>query len=433
MTSFNQIEHATKTDVGVRRNHNQDAHCVLLATDKDSWRERGHVFLVADGMGAHAVGEMASAMACSIIPHTYHKHAKDGVVQALRRAFVEANAEIHGRGQANREFQGMGTTSTALVLRPEGAWIGHVGDSRAYRIRGGNVEQLTFDHSLVWEKARRAKVRPEDLKDVPSNVIVRSMGPDAEVEVDIRGPHPVQDGDTFLICSDGLSGPMSDPEMGAIASVLNPAEACQLLVDLTNLRGGPDNITVVIVRVGPSKSTDDDDDGPVKPSLLRRVPWPFWIILAGIALSGGAAALIYNKLAGGQMLFLFAALTIIGGLAGLFVYHAQEKKRRESEPEEYRPRTKVYRQAECKIERGLLEKMQQLETALVAQAQEKQWEVNWDVHHRHQQLATRLLSQNNVAGAFRETCRGMRPLTEALERSRNKEEKFQPNWDKPRK
>ena len=243
MTNFNQIEHAAKTDVGVRRSHNQDAHTVLLAKDKEMWRERGHVFVVADGMGAHAVGEMASAMACNIIPHTYHKHVKDGVVQALRKAFTEANHEIHGRGQANREFEGMGTTGTALVLRPEGAWIGHVGDSRAYRIRAGQMEQLTFDHSLVWEKAKRAKVRPEEMEGVPHNVIVRSLGPDPDVEVDIRGPHPVEDGDTFLLCSDGLSGPLSDPEMGAVTSVLTPAEACQLLIDLTNLRGGPDNIT----------------------------------------------------------------------------------------------------------------------------------------------------------------------------------------------
>ncbi len=155
---FDQVEHATRTDVGVRRSHNQDSHTVLMATDEETWLDRGHVFLVADGMGAHAVGEMASAMACNIIPHTFHKYASDGVVPALRKAFQEANSSIHERGQQNREFQGMGTTSTALVLRPDGAWIGHVGDSRAYRIRSGKVEQLSFDHSLLWEKARRQNV-----------------------------------------------------------------------------------------------------------------------------------------------------------------------------------------------------------------------------------------------------------------------------------
>src|SRR5260370_25741457 len=141
----------------------------------------------------------------------------------------------------------MGTTTTALLVRPEGAWIGHVGDSRAYRIRDGQIEQMSFDHSLVWEMARRQGVDPDGLQGIPSNVIVRSLGPEPLVQVDVEGPHPVQAGDTYLLCSDGLTGQISDSEMGAIASVLPPAEACRFLVDLANLRGGPDNITVLIV------------------------------------------------------------------------------------------------------------------------------------------------------------------------------------------
>src|SRR5437660_4755931 len=103
----------------------------MPATDSDQFRQRGHVFLVADGMGAHAVGELAAKMAVDNIPHIYSKHAGEGPVPALHKAFVEANAAIHTRGQQNRDFRGMGTTGTALVLRPEGAWVGHVGDSRA--------------------------------------------------------------------------------------------------------------------------------------------------------------------------------------------------------------------------------------------------------------------------------------------------------------
>jgi protein phosphatase len=429
VNNFDQVDHSSRTDVGVRRGHNQDAHTVMLAKDRRSWQEKGHVFVVADGMGAHAVGEMASAMACSIIPHTYHKYAEEGVVTALRKAFTEANAEIHQRGQQNREFEGTGTTGTALVLRSEGAWIGHVGDSRAYRIRGGRLEQLTFDHSLLWEKARRAGVSPEELKDVPHNVIVRSLGPDAEVEVDIQGPHPVEDGDTFLICSDGLSGPLTDAELFAVASVLPPAEACEMLVDLANLRGGPDNITVVIARVGPSKSADEVDEGPKRPPLYRRIPWPLSILLLGVLLAGGAAALIYNKLPGGPALFVLAALAIVGGMAGLFIYQVQEKRRREREPA-YRPRTKVYRQAECRIDRTMLERMQQAEKALTQQAQERQWDLDWDKQRRHHALMEKLASQGNIAAAFRECCRAVRPLTDALQRHRQKEEKFKPLWDK---
>src|SRR5262249_53382571 len=112
-------------------------------------------------MGAHAVGELASELAARIIPHTYQKHASQEGVPALRKAFIEANASIHAKGQQNPEFGGMGTTATALVLRPEGVWIGHVGDSRAYRIRGDKIEQMSFDHSLHWEMARRQDIDPE--------------------------------------------------------------------------------------------------------------------------------------------------------------------------------------------------------------------------------------------------------------------------------
>src|SRR5262249_7792666 len=176
VTGFDQIDYASLTDIGVRRLHNEDAFGVFPASDVGQWRDRGHVFLVADGMGAHAVGELASKLAVDYILHTYHKHALDGVVPALRRAFQEANANIYARGQQNREFTRMGTTSTALVLRPEGAWVGHVGDSRVYRVRDGVIAQLSFDHSLVWESARQLNVAPEEVQGVPSNIILRSLG-----------------------------------------------------------------------------------------------------------------------------------------------------------------------------------------------------------------------------------------------------------------
>src|SRR5205807_5217244 len=240
----------------VRRSHNQDAYQVVLAPDADRWKEHGHFFLVADGMGGHAVGEKASAKAVRDIPHTYHKHAPEGAAAALRKAFVEANAGIFAAGQENPEFRGMGTTATALLLRPEGAWVAHVGDSRAYRVRNGVIEQLTFDHSAVWEIARRQQVNPEDLQGIRSNVILRSLGPDAFVEVDVEGPHPIRPGDVYLLCSDGLTGSVTDYEIGAVVSALPPAEACDLLVELANLRGGPDNVTVLIARVGGSQAGD---------------------------------------------------------------------------------------------------------------------------------------------------------------------------------
>src|SRR5437660_7837863 len=129
-----QIEYAVLTDVGVRRSHNQDNCIVQASADDEHFRTHGNLYVVADGMGAHAVGEKASEQAVHLIPHTYHKYAHEDPVSALRKAFVEANASIHACGQANRDFHGMGTTGTALLIRPDAAWLGHVGDSRAYRI-----------------------------------------------------------------------------------------------------------------------------------------------------------------------------------------------------------------------------------------------------------------------------------------------------------
>ena len=177
MPFFKSIEHAGLTDVGSKRSHNQDAFFVQKASDRAHWETVGHLYIVADGMGGHAVGEKASAKAVQEIPLTYVKHVQDGPVSALRRAFQEANAGIHAIGTSNPEFKGLGTTATGLVLRAEGAWIGHVGDSRAYRIRDQHIQQLTYDHSYAWEMAKRLGIPPEELGDIKKNVIVRSLGP----------------------------------------------------------------------------------------------------------------------------------------------------------------------------------------------------------------------------------------------------------------
>lgn len=429
MTGYDKIEHASLTDVGIRRSHNQDAHATLLATDEDQWRGRGHVFMVADGMGAHAVGEMASDMAVSIVPHTYHKHTHQGPAPALRKAFVEANASIHNRGQQNREFEGMGTTSTALVIRPEGAWLGHVGDSRAYRIRDNRIEQLTFDHSLVWELARRQGVDPDSLRGIPSNVIVRSLGPEPLVQVDVEGPHPLKEGDIFLICSDGLSGQLTDSEMGAIASALPPAEASRFLVNMANMRGGPDNITVVIIRVGAIPGEVAPEETARKP-LLKRLPWPFQCLLLGIGLASIAVVLLkIDFRMFGVVSMVAAALSIIAGLIGLYLQHQEDLRLEESEADiSSKPRT--YRQVSCPIEKPLVEKLARAEVNLKAQIETKSWEVDWKAYKEHHDLADKYLEQNNLPGAFREYCRAMSPLLETLHKQRGKGEEFRPFWDK---
>lgn len=382
-------------------------------------------------MGAHAVGEKASEQAAQVVPHIYQKQAHQGPPTALRRAFVEANATIHACGQQNREFEGMGTTGTALLLRPDGAWVGHVGDSRCYRIRGGVIEQLSYDHSLVWEYARLQHMDPDEVEDIPSNVIHRCLGPEPLVQVDVEGPHPIEPGDVYLLCSDGLSGQVTDQEIGAIATALPPAEACRFLVDLANLRGGPDNITVIIAHVigGEGGSAAK----PVKKGpLWPKMPWWAGILIASTLLAVGATFLRrvqWTELA--IVLFAIALIGVLAGVVGFIMHYRNERDKPESE-DENRPPAKAHRRRPCKIEKTLLDKLVRALKTLRVRADEKHWEPDWNQFQEHHTAADELMQQNDLPGAFREYCRAMLPLTRALHERRQKEEVFQPVWDKSR-
>jgi protein phosphatase len=279
------VEAAHLSDMGMRRMNNQDAVAVMVTDDHRTWASRGHLMMVADGMGAHAAGELASKLAADNIPHTYFKLKDLAPPAALRQAIRDANRVIHQKGQSSIGFHGMGTTCSCLVLVPQGALIAHIGDSRVYRLRGSLLEQLTFDHSLVWEMAAAGQMQETEVPAyIPKNVITRSLGPHPTVNVDIEGPFHADPGDVFLLCSDGLSGQINDEELGALLQCLRPKEAAQTLVDIANLRGGPDNISLVIARVtgdsGPAES--QDKDAPNSDSAQANLPsLPAWIALAG--------------------------------------------------------------------------------------------------------------------------------------------------------
>jgi protein phosphatase len=438
---FDDIEYASLSDVGVRRSHNQDAHATLPAGDVDQYRARGHVFLVADGMGAHAVGELASKLAADSIPHIYTKHAQEGPIAALRKAFVEANQHIHNRGKANREFEGMGTTATAILLRPEGAWVGHVGDSRAYRIRHGKIEQLSFDHSLVWELARRQRKAPEELQGIPPNVIVRSLGPDASVQVDVEGPHPLKAGDTYLLCSDGLSGPISDREIGAVAMALPPAEACRFLIQLANMQGGPDNITCMIVRVGAARPEGNSDatlniasssssiDLPPEPlqTRLQRLPWPIILISLGIVLAVVAIWFSIYQLPGSITMFVFAGLTLLGGVVAFMVQNLREN-RQQAEPEEVRT-LQIYRQTPCTIDENMIHRLEEARGVLQQRIRDNDWKADHALSQQYHEIGSQALADGDLTEAFRARCRAMLVLMEAIHQQHGKGESFKPLWD----
>ena len=282
--------YSDRTDVGRRRANNQDSKSVLPPSGPQQYRTRGWMFLVADGMGAHAAGEMASAIAAERVPLVYEKSAQLSPPLALRRSIEQTNAEINAKGESAAEFHGMGTTCTALVLVPRGALVGHIGDSRAYRMRGRTIEQLSRDHSLVWElEASGGMSREQAAGAAPKNIITRSMGPHAHVDVDIEGPFSVEEGDTFVLCSDGLSGQVSDEEIGLFAAELEPREATAALVGLALVRGAPDNVTVIAVRAGAeevSKVSASDEpwpltEEPAAPSGRAALPWKWLAAAAG--------------------------------------------------------------------------------------------------------------------------------------------------------
>lgn len=250
MTSVPVVQYASRTDVGMRRAANQDNLAVRMCTDFEEWSRCGHLFAVADGMGGHAVGDLASRITVSTLPLAYYKQEAADVSSRLRQAITAANKAINDKSRENREFEGMGTTCSVLSLSEAGAMIGHVGDSRVYRVRKGRIEQLTFDHSLQWEMIRLGRATAENVELYhPRNVITRCLGPDLSVQIDVEGPFSVEPDDVFMLCSDGLTNHVNDDEIGLILSGLPPEKSSRLLIDLANCRGGSDNSTVIVVHI----------------------------------------------------------------------------------------------------------------------------------------------------------------------------------------
>jgi serine/threonine protein phosphatase PrpC len=228
----------------------------------DATPERG-IYVVADGMGGHAAGEVASEMAVQIIQRELHPVA---VVGATLR---KANRAIHDRTLTEVDKQGMGTTASVLLISGARYLIGQVGDSRVYLMRDGTLSQLTKDHSYVQEQVDAGFLTPEQARYHPySNVITRCVGASPDVEPDVyRGE--VRTGDLFLVASDGLTGMVDDRRLGQLlGSRAEPERKVQALISEANGRGGLDNITAIIVQVldsGPPPASDDTKTMEIRP------------------------------------------------------------------------------------------------------------------------------------------------------------------------
>ena len=242
------VEYEGLSDVGRQREANEDSYVVS-----------GPVFVVADGMGGAQAGEVASRTAAEVFEET--DGGSGTPEERLTRLTREANRRIHDLSRRDATRRGMGTTLTAAMLTEGGLSVGHVGDSRAYRLRGGELTQLTHDHSLVAELQRSGQLTAEAAEHHPQkSIITRALGPEPDVEVDAH-THAARDGDVYLLCSDGLTGMVSDDEMGAILrGSENLREATEALVRAANQSGGKDNITVVLFRVGDDGSAPAEQD-----------------------------------------------------------------------------------------------------------------------------------------------------------------------------
>ena len=244
-----RLDVAQLTDVGRKREHNEDNMAYHIPPDVDVMVRKGALFIVADGMGGHAAGEVASEIAVDTVSDTYYQDESDDVSASLVRAIKRANASIHQRAAENMLRSGMGTTCVAAVLRGDMAYIANVGDSRAYLLRGGNVRQVSQDHSWVAEQVRAGLLTEDQARThAQRNVITRCLGTQADVEIDVFAKH-LEEGDSLVLCTDGLSGLISDEDLRRIVSQFVPQESVYHLVERANENGGPDNITAIVVHV----------------------------------------------------------------------------------------------------------------------------------------------------------------------------------------
>lgn len=244
--------HAAATDIGRLRSTNEDAF--------HADGEKG-LFVVADGMGGHAAGEVASSIVvecfCERQTESHPVHSVEGARELLLATLARINRAIAAEGAEHPARSGMGTTATALLLLPDGRYvIGHVGDSRAYLLRGGEMDRITEDHTYVQQLVNRGRLDAEQARLHPrSSLLTRALGTEDSVEIDLYEGE-AQPGDRFLLASDGLTGMLSDEGVASLMKLdLEVDELVRRLIEEANRAGGADNITVIVVDV-------TDDDGP---------------------------------------------------------------------------------------------------------------------------------------------------------------------------
>ena len=250
---------ALASDVGCVRELNEDSVRVAHPPD-EAQADKGVLILVADGMGGHAAGEVASQIAISEVPARYFASQKATDV-ALREAVEMANGAIYSQGQKNAAMAGMGTTCTCLLIRGERAWHAHVGDSRLYLVRGGAIYQMSEDHSAVGELVKRGLIQASEVRGHPqSNIILRALGTQPRVEVaGWDEPFPLRNRDVWVLCSDGLSDLVEEADILNDVTQFDGEAAGQSLIERAKKAGGHDNISVILVEIAAVGDEESDE------------------------------------------------------------------------------------------------------------------------------------------------------------------------------
>lgn len=290
------------SDIGRARDHQEDAVGVFVPADAATLAAKGQLLIVADGMGGHQAGEVASRLAVAEIQRAYYAGSNEDLASSLAEAFAAAHTAIHEQAQRMPGERGMGTTAVAAVVRGRAVQIANVGDSRAYLLRAGAITQITEDHSWVARQVQAGILTPEQAVQHPQrNLITRALGKGEAVAPDLFSGE-LQAGDVLLLCSDGLTRHVHDQELLDIVAADPPDSAVRRLVELTNRRGGGDNITVVVARAEASApSVEEKRPVPAPAASLWQHYRPLWaaaglMLIVGLALL--AAALLLRSPAG---------------------------------------------------------------------------------------------------------------------------------------
>jgi len=245
------LEAGSLTDVGLERADNEDSYLYWEPDSDEEFGRKGRLAIVADGMGGYEGGQEASRLAVETVRHVYDREFHGDPQQALISAFESAHANIHRYALGHPQFYGMGTTCTAVSIVANRLYFAHVGDSRLYLVRGDTIRRLTRDHSYVGRLVESGVVRSEDAESHPQrHILTAALGSGRDVIPHVPDePVLLLDGDTLLLCSDGLWGVVGDRDLARVSRSYPPAEACSRMVKMALDRGGPDNITVIILRI----------------------------------------------------------------------------------------------------------------------------------------------------------------------------------------